>query len=147
MPPGRKNDGSTAVEFAILLPVWLMIFFAFLDYGWYLTNIFVLDHAVTAGARAGVKVKYWLEPDDDAYKDPGEIAKQMVRRSFWLGSIQDNDIEVKYINQDNEEVDETGEHFYLEVRVQKLAYSFLAGYLPEGMIPETIGAVALAAFP
>ena len=147
MTPGRKNDGSTAVEFAMLLPVWLMIFFAFLDYGWYLTHIFVLDHAVTSGARAGVKVKYWLEPDDEAYKAPADIAKQAVRHSFWLGSIRESDIEVRYINQDNEEVDENGEVFYLEVRVPKLAYSFLAGYLPEGMIPGTIGAIALAAFP
>ena len=135
------------MEFAILLPVWLMIFFAFIDYGWYLTNIFVLDHAVTAGARAGVKVKYWLDPEDDEYKDPAQIAKQVVKHSFWLGTIQDSDIAVAYKNLDHEEVDEDGELFYLEVRIENLAYRFAAGYLPQGLIPSTIGALALAAFP
>lgn len=124
-----------------------MIFFAFLDYGWYLSNLFVLDHAVAAGARAGVKARYWLTPSDDGYLDPKALARQVVRDNFWLSPIKEEDIQVVYKDADQQTVDEDGDFLFLEVRVPRLDYGLLTGYMPDGMIPRTIGALALTPFP
>ncbi len=80
-----KQSGGSAVEFALLLPIWLFFFFGLLDYGWYLTNLMVLENAVASGARAGVKVKYWLEESDPNFQDPREVATTAAENGFWLG--------------------------------------------------------------
>ena len=141
------NKGGAAVEFAILLPVWLMIFFAFLDYGWYLTNVMVLENAVWSGARAGVKVKYWLDPNDEEYLDPKAVARNMVRESFWLNRLKDEDIFVAFKDSNHEVVDEDENFDYLEVKVPEYRYGLLTGYLPDGMIPTKIAALSLTSFP
>ncbi len=141
----RTGDrGSAAVEFAILLPIWLILFFAFLDYGWYLTNLFVLDHAVASGARAGVKVKYWLE---DEQMDIETIAKTVVKNTFWLEPLSDNQIKIAFKNAELQDIQDDEPYQYLEVRVPSLRYSHLAGYLPESLIPKRISARSLSAFP
>lgn len=144
-----NNRGTAAVEFAILLPIWLMIFFGLLDYSWYLTNVMIMEHAVSSGARAGVKVKYWLDTEA-----PFDIAEEAVKHSFWLDDSKKNgsEIEVKVKLKDAEnkklpDYAEVKEWKYLEVKVVGYKYTPLTGYLPERMIPRTISAISLMAFP
>ena len=143
----RDHKGVAALEFALLLPIWLIFFFAFLDYGWYLTNVMVLENAVSSGARAGVKVKYWLSPYDDDYLDPKEVARKVVRQSFWLSRLKDQDIFVNLKNADHQVVDEDDNYDYLEVKVPDFRYGILTGYLPKGLIPDRIAALSLTSFP
>lgn len=142
-----NNRGAAALEFAFLLPVWLLFFFAFLDYGWYLTNVLALENSVFTGARAGVKVKYWLTPYDMQYQDPRAIARQVVRKSFCLASLQNEDIVVLFRNADMEVVSEDDDYDYLEVTVPEYVYRPLTGYLPDSMIPGKIAAFSLMSFP
>ncbi|MCP4115259.1 MAG: pilus assembly protein [Desulfobacteraceae bacterium] len=157
-----NNRGTAAVEFAILLPIWLMIFFGLLDYSWYLTNVMVMENAVSSGARAGVKVKYWLDPDEN---DPFQVAKDAVKHAFWLDDAKKDDtragggqgedgqeleVEVKLKDVDNKELSNgaaVNEWKYLEVKVVGYKYTPLTGYLPEAMMPSKISAVSLMAFP
>jgi len=150
IPLEKKNQrGATALEFAILLPVWLMIFFGLLDYAWYMTNVIVLENAVSVGARAGVKFKYWDEADADT---PDKIAIEAVRNTFWLNtSIGQDQIEVFIRDKDNQKISvvnaDASDYKYLEVRVVKLEYPLIAGYLSSSMLPRTISAVSFMAFP
>jgi len=55
---GRGQEGAAAVEFAIILPILLLLLAGFFDFGW----LFYWNHSVTnasrAGARYGVQAKY-----------------------------------------------------------------------------------------
>ena len=48
----RKDQGSAAVEFALVLPVLLLIIFAIIDFGRMLNARIVLSQAAHEGARA-----------------------------------------------------------------------------------------------
>ena len=144
----RNNQGAAALEFALLMPIWLIIFFALIDYGWYLTNLIVMENAVAAGARAGVKVQYW----SDEGQDPAQVAIQAVANAFWLpGSPAANATRVYIKDADNNPVDmenaDYSDYRYLEVRVAGFEYHILTGYLGEKALPQTISARALMAFP
>lgn len=143
----KNNKGIAALEFALLLPVCLLLFFAFLDFGWYLTNLLVLENAVSSGSRSGVKVRYWLEPDDEAYLDPRDVARQIVQRNFWTGRIRDEDIIVNLKDEDQQVVQEDENFTYLEVKVINYDYGIMTGYLPFGMIPDRIAACSMTSFP
>ena len=144
----KDKKGATALEFAILLPIWLIIFFALIDFGWYLTYLTVTEHAVANGARAGIKVQYW----SDEGQDPEEVAATAVRNSFWLpGILPVEKIQVSIKDADNNPLDtdfaDYTDYEYLEVRVHNFEYPLLAGYLGQGALPRHISAMALMAFP
>lgn len=56
----RTNErGAAAVEFALILPLLLLLLFAIIDFGWVLSQ----QLAVTAGAREGARY-YAIHHDD-----------------------------------------------------------------------------------
>jgi hypothetical protein len=61
---GRR--GNAAVEFAMTLPLLLLIVSAILDYGWYLTQAANVMHSVREGARYGVTLSQEDGPDAGA---------------------------------------------------------------------------------
>ncbi|WDP90902.1 MAG: pilus assembly protein [Desulfobacter sp.] len=143
-----NSRGAATVEFALLVPVWLLLFFGMLDYAWYLTHVMVAENAVAAGARAGVTVKYWLAPDDDDYKDPVEIARDAVRHAFWLDTdLNPALIDVRFKDGSNQPAEEDGQRQYLEVKLVDYEYPPLTGYLPDRMIPRKISTIALMTLP
>ena len=144
----KDNSGGAAVEFAIILPIWLTLFFGLIDYGWYLTNLMVMESAVANGARAGVKVQYWSDEGEAPY----DVAAAAVKSGFWLsGSLTNDYIKVNIKDADNNKVDldeaEYSDYEYLEVRVLDFEYPLLVGYLWEKVLPRSISAVSLMAFP
>ncbi|MBU4356015.1 MAG: pilus assembly protein [Proteobacteria bacterium] len=48
---GRGQEGAAAVEFAIVLPILLLILAGFFDFGW----LFFWQHSVTNASRAGAR--------------------------------------------------------------------------------------------
>ena len=48
--------GSSAIEFALILPVIMVIMAGILEYGWYLFQLSSVVHAVRDGTRIGVTV-------------------------------------------------------------------------------------------
>jgi Flp pilus assembly protein TadG len=48
---GRGQEGSAAVEFAIVLPILLILLAGFFDFGW----LFYWQHTVTNASRAGAR--------------------------------------------------------------------------------------------
>ena len=62
----RPRRGASAVEFALTLPVILVIASAVIDYGWYLHQATSVVHAVREGARFGSTVALDDGPDVEA---------------------------------------------------------------------------------
>jgi hypothetical protein len=48
---GRGEEGAAAVEFAIVLPILLLLLAGFFDFGW----LFYWQHSVTNASRAGAR--------------------------------------------------------------------------------------------
>jgi Flp pilus assembly protein TadG len=127
----RSVWGATAVEFALVLPVLLLILFGIIEYGWLFTYQIVLTNAVSQGARAAVKAEDDMEAMD--------FAKQAVREAFWLQDLKDEAVETEI--QDDESLRR------IIVRVPGVTYKPLTGFLPSHLIPEKLSAKAVMAFP
>jgi len=122
----QKQKGSVVIEFALLLPLLLLILSLIIEYGWYFINWIQLTNAVSAGARAGIKAKEWEG------EDPKEYAENVVNESFW------NSLQVV--------VTEEGSPRRIKVTATYPYTSFI-GFLTNSLVPETIKASATMAFP
>jgi Flp pilus assembly protein TadG len=127
----RSVTGASAVEFALVLPVLLLILFGIIEYGWVLTYQIVLTNAVFQGARAGVKAV------DDV--DAQEYAKQAVREAFWIRNLKEDAVETSILDDENPK--------RIEVRVPGIDYKPLTGFLPSTLIPDKVAAKAVMVFP
>lgn len=127
----QSVKGTSAVEFALVLPVLLLILFGIIEYGWVLTCQIVLNNAVSQGARAGVKAE-----DDGEAQD---YAKQAVREAFWIHDLEEDVVETSISDDENPK--------RIEVRVRNITYRPLTGFLPQPLIPEKIAAKAVMVFP
>ncbi len=135
----QGQSGAAAVEFALVLPLLLLILFSILEYGWFMTHQLVLTHAVAAGARAGVQANEW---DDENPEDPVEEARRVVRASFWPFEISEQDIAAD----DEFRLTSNGPRM-IEVTVSDIAYGGLTGYLPTALLPKRLNAKAVMVFP
>ncbi len=78
LPSKRSNNrrGAEAVEFAMVIPVLLMMVFGAIDYGWYFwTQALATNHALT-GMRLGGMVK-----PSDAELESGGACAQCISRA------------------------------------------------------------------
>ena len=71
---GRR--GANAIEFALVLPVLVMLLFGAMEYGWLFMNQIMLDASVAEGLRAASRV----DPDD---ADPTQVA-QSTAYQYWV---------------------------------------------------------------
>jgi Flp pilus assembly protein TadG len=62
---GSCQKGAAAVEFALLLPVLMLITFGIIEFGFIMYDLQILTNASREGARAGVVIPYL---DDTAIK-------------------------------------------------------------------------------
>lgn len=49
----RPRRGGHAVEFAMIMPIWVMLVSGIMDLGWFFFNVALLDAASDVGCRAG----------------------------------------------------------------------------------------------
>lgn len=131
-----RERGASALEFAFVLPMLLLILFSIMEYSWFMMEQIVLVNAASSGARAGVKAKEWED------EDPADMARKAVRVSFWMADVPDSNIEVN----DFYRLEDNGPRM-IEVKVKDLAYTQLTGFLPEAMAPKVLNATAVMAFP
>ncbi len=137
----QNQRGIAALEFALVAPVLLLILFATIDYGWYLTHCVVLNNAVAEGARAGVKARQW-ETATHGEEDPVEFAFAALSEALWTHqNLLADSIDIHVI-----EADTTGPR-RLVVSVSDVPYVPLTGYLGKTMLPEILAAKTVMAFP
>ncbi|RLB08628.1 MAG: hypothetical protein DRG39_08590 [Deltaproteobacteria bacterium] len=122
----RKQNGSVVVEFALLLPLLLLILSLIIEYGWYFTNWIELTNAVSAGARAGIKAEEWEG------EDPKDLAENVVNNNFW------DPLQVGVTEEDSPR---------RIIVTATYKYKALMGPFTESLIPQTIKSSATMVFP
>jgi hypothetical protein len=137
---GNQN-GVAAMEFALVAPVLLLIVFATIEYGWYLTNCIVANNAVAQGARAAVKAREWESAAHGA-ENPEQFAREALKEALWIN--QDRVIE--HVETEILPADAFAPR-RIEVRLIDLPYRPITGYLGQSMLPQTLAAKAVVAFP
>jgi Flp pilus assembly protein TadG len=82
----KSQRGASAVEFAILIPVIVMLFFAIFEFGIAFNNYIALTHAAREGARLA------------AVAEEEDIIKQEIIKRAPTVSIEEDDIEIVGLN-------------------------------------------------
>jgi Flp pilus assembly protein TadG len=62
-PRRDSQSGGAAIEFGLIMPLFLAVVCGTIDYGWYFYQRFALDAAVRDGIRAGLSVLSTGTPD------------------------------------------------------------------------------------
>ena len=136
----KNKKGSSAVEFALVLPVFLLIFFGIIEYGWVMTQEIVLSHAVAAGARAAIKM-----PNETSDEDLATTARNAAAAAFnVVGTLNAGDITVSVLD-DSEGPPPIPRRIF--VHVVSRTYTPLIGFLPDAAVPGTLSAKAVFVFP
>ncbi|QTA86740.1 TadE/TadG family type IV pilus assembly protein [Desulfonema magnum] len=134
----EDEQGTSALEFALVAPVLLLILFGIIEYGWYVTHWIVLNNAVSAGVRAGIKANEWED------EDPETLALSAVKEACWIVQLNDRDIDIEIIPYEKDSPRR------LKVTVASLKYKPVTGYLSvvsNAIIPQHLAAKAVMAFP
>jgi hypothetical protein len=95
LSPFKKRSsegGGAAVEFALIMPIFIAIVFGMIDYGWYFYQKFTLCAAIRGGVRYGVTFRdnpsgtSLLAATDEAKRrcDAGSVPSTSVT---WAGGV------------------------------------------------------------
>jgi Flp pilus assembly protein TadG len=76
----HARSGSTAIEYALILPVLLTILFGAMEYSWCFIQYEAVVRAAEAGARAGAQVELTANPNPTTVAQT--VAKQTLTASF-----------------------------------------------------------------
>lgn len=137
----RNQRGVAAIEFALTAPLMLLIVFATIEYGWYLTHCIVASNAVADGARAAVKAREW-ETDTHAAEDPVVFAREALEDSLWIHpGLENSHIAIRVLPADEKKPRR------VTVAVIDAPYRPVTGYLGRTMLPATYAAKSVMAFP
>jgi hypothetical protein len=80
------SRGGAAVEFALVLPIFLAVLFAMIDYGWFFYQRFTLAAAIRDGVRYGVTVPKCAGPPacPGPASDPWTVARDRAKADLSL---------------------------------------------------------------
>jgi len=95
MPPAPSHTrrGSAAVEFALTVPVLMVIIFGVLDYSWYIKQATDVVRATREGLRLGVGVS-----QDDGPDAAAESQTEIVLAGYGLDCESGLDCEIEAVN-------------------------------------------------
>lgn len=128
----NKQDGATAVELAIVLPLLVLLIFAIIEFSLLLYNQAIITNAAREGARYGV---VWAPTDENgvSYRVTGNEIKDHTLK--WLGNnlISFDSSVARVIPENEPSVICTGSGLGLDLTVKvEYDYTFLFVPLPEG---------------
>lgn len=85
----RGEDGANAVEFALILPMFIMLIFGAITAGLALNSRQQLDHASREGVRYGATLPFEAQPCDDSapFRNWGECVRDRVLATS-VGTVQ-----------------------------------------------------------
>jgi Flp pilus assembly protein TadG len=79
----RREHGGAAVEFALVLPIFVAVMFGMIDYGWY----FYLKFSFASAVREGVRYGATFRDDVVAGSKPDVEAQAEAVKRCLLGSV------------------------------------------------------------
>lgn len=77
----RQRRGSNAIEFALVLPVFVALVFGMMEFSWVFFQRTTVVHAVRNGCRAGATV----HPNGDDRGSPADVAQASIE--FYLADL------------------------------------------------------------
>lgn len=87
-PPRLRRRGGPAIEFALVLPVFVLLLGGIFEFSWFFFMRAITINAVQAGCRAGAVVP----PDESpTIVAEDEIGRAMGAYSFWGADCSDPD--------------------------------------------------------
>ena len=95
--PWKSQKGATAVEFAIVLPLLVLLIFAMIEFGLYLFNRQVITNAAREGARFGVVAR------EDRRTNPqiqNEVEKYSAQHLVTFGGTNIPTVTLKPVDDD-----------------------------------------------
>ncbi len=78
----RRDRGSTAVEFALTLPIFIILFIGIIEFGWY----FFVQHTLQYATREGMR----LALVGRTIADPSNPGNNLSREASIIQTIRDN---------------------------------------------------------
>jgi len=98
--PNRRQKGQAAVEFALIVPIFLIVLFIIVDFGVGLSNWISLTNATREGARYGA-----------VGASPTEIEQRVLDKSTQLigSDLDPAQITVQYVDEDGDGSVDRGE--------------------------------------
>ena len=145
---GKTGErGSSAVEFALVFPLFLILFFGIVEFSWYMLQKSLLSYAVNQGAEASSTVSPTATEE--------EIEAFVVNKvlDLYYGSLDLTafDVQVFILPEEDASTPSGDASVVLPRRVRvyvyNLPYSPLAGFLHAGLIPATLTANAIGVLP
>jgi len=134
-----NEKGAVAVEFALVLGIFLIFFLGIIEYGWIMTQQIVLSHAVSEGARAAVKM-----PEETSDSDLASEARDIAIEAFSpVGTLLNSDFSVVIL----EPQVEPPLPRRIFVGVPSWTYTPLVGYLPNLAVPDSLSTTSIFVFP
>ncbi len=79
---GKRNRGNTAVEFALTLPIFIILFIGIIEFGWY----FFVQHTLQYATREGMR----LALVGRTIPDPLNPGNNLSRAASIVQTIKDN---------------------------------------------------------
>ena len=135
----RQEKGSSAVEFAIIVPVLLTILFGIIEYGWVMTSWIIIANAASEGARAAIT--------ESGGSASGTAAENAAKEALWSNMKDDNPAEELAITK-TEITKDPPNNLPRRYKVTvSWAYQELVGFLPASMVPGSLSAESVMAFP
>ena len=128
-----NEKGTSAIELVLVLPILLPILFGIIEYGWVMKTQTELNNAVSEGARAVVK-------EEDA-ENPSYVAIAAMYEVLGPGSY------IYYKLRVHTTVTTYADPSRVEVAITGWPYEPLTGFLPSALLPSTLSAKAVMAFP
>jgi len=96
----KDQNGATAVEFALILPLLVLLLFGIIEFGLILYNKQIITNAAREGARYGVVVRLDRYTNDQIKAKIREYASEYLI-SFGSDELEDDDIDILPIDIDD----------------------------------------------
>ena len=127
-----NRRGSQAIEFALILPVFLMLVFGGIDFLWFMIEIAQVQQAVSSGCRGGAATGV------NVYTDPYTRAQELIeetvlRTTRYNCSLGECEVTVAESDLSSPEV------LWMKCNLE-VDHNNITGFVPG--IPDTIAATA-----
>lgn len=132
----NKEAGMAAIEFALLLPLLVVLLCGVVEYGWFMKTRIALYHAVSEGARSAIRLS------DPSVREAAARINTRQALSDMTNAGTGSDLN-SYITVSEITATSTLPH-RLSVTVKNWPYKALTGLIP---VPATIPAAAVMALP
>ncbi|GJL56067.1 MAG: hypothetical protein NPIRA02_31990 [Nitrospirales bacterium] len=132
----RNGKGSTALEFSLVLPLFLLVVMAVIEFGWFFVHQHTLQYATREGMRVGLLGVTLKDEDDNTLSREASIVKAIQDQTFSIMELDPAKIWVFPVGSDYSDPDSWdtnpsnagGSGAYMRVRVH-YEHQFITPFL------------------